>query len=145
MIDKEEILNFLNAHPAGVVSTISVSDQTIPSSATVITHFRSDFSCVFMTSVISKKYENISANPNVSVVIGVDGKDPYTFQYRGLAKGYEKGQGEYLSLLEELEKARPELTRYLHLPQIAIVVVAPKWIRYSKTDEYPAQITEFEL
>jgi len=145
METKERIFEYLNSHTTAVVATLSSQFANQPMVATIVPKFRADFTCLFSTSVLSRKYANLVANPKVAMVVGFAHDDPLTMQYEGLARGIEKGQPEYLSLLQELEEFRPELGQYIHLPQNALVEVKPVWIRFSKTDVYPAQMTEIKF
>lgn len=145
METKERIFEYLNGHHTAVVATLSSQFSNQPMAATIVPKFRADFTCLFSTSVLSRKYANLTTNPKVALVAGFEHDDPYTLQYEGLARGIEKGQPEYLSLLQELEEYRPELGKYIHLPQNAFVEIKPVWVLFSKTDVIPAETTELKF
>lgn len=142
METRETIFNYLNNHKTAVLATLSSQYYHQPMAATVIPKFRDDFSCIFSTSVLSRKYQSLCANNKVALVVGFEQTDPFTMQYEGLALGIEKGNGNYLAFKNELEEFRPELGKYINLPGTAIVEVKPAWVRFSKTDVIPNQMTE---
>mgnify|MGYP000238685307 CR=1 FL=1 len=142
METRETIFSYLNNHKTAVVATLSATYDKQPTAATIVPKFREDFSCIFSTSILSRKYLNLKTNSKVAIVVGFEHDDPFTMQYEGIASGIEEDHQRYFKLVQELEDFRPELGKYLHLPQTAMVVVKPVWVRFSKTDVYPAQTTE---
>ena len=79
---KNLAFNFLESQHFAVIST---TGEDTPESALVGFGEREDFGLIVGTYTTTRKYENISKNPNVSLVIGF-GPEKITIQYEGTAE-----------------------------------------------------------
>src|SRR5476651_323961 len=89
-IIKDKLLEFLNKHTLGVISTIDFK-RNRPESAVVVFANTENFEIVFGTSNTTRKYTNIQVNSNISFVIGWDSKIG-TVQYEGIARELKKNE-----------------------------------------------------
>lgn len=96
---------------------------------------------VFDTMSTSRKAVNMERNPNAALVIGWD--DNVSLQIEGLAR---RPAGDDLrSAKAAYFHAWPDGRARENWPDIAYVVVQPKWIRYSNYGAGPPAVEEFTL
>jgi general stress protein 26 len=125
-LTKEIIYAYLTQHKFGVLSTVTANNH--PEAAVVGFIVTPDLRIFCDTLSTSRKYLNILANPSVAYVVGWD--DEKTVQLEGVAR-VPVGD-ELNALLEFYYKVFPDgKDRNLNWPDIAYIVVDPKWIRYS--------------
>ncbi len=129
--------DFLASHKLAVIS--SISKENVPQSALIGFAVAADLRIIFDTVTDSRKYQNLIANPNASLVIGW--KDEKTVQFEGKAYIPEGTD------LEELKKvyyhAYPDgWDRAAKWPNLTYFCVKPVWIRYSDFNTDPPQIVE---
>lgn len=75
-----QLMQFLHSKSIAVVSTLSPAG--LPTSATVYFVVDDDFNFYFITKTFSRKFKNLSTNPNASMVVGTD-NEPATAQIEG--------------------------------------------------------------
>jgi hypothetical protein len=126
-------------HRYGVVSSLSADD--IPQSALVGIAVTSELEVVFDTVKSSRKYPNLIARPACSFVVGWDGEQ--TVQLEGTAfepsgPALKRYQRRYFAVW-------PECRAHLQWPDIAYLVVRPRWIRHSDYGQKPPLIEGFAL
>lgn len=122
---KSKITEILRDNQLCVISTVEKgSDQT--ESAVIAFAEREDFSLLFGTSNLSRKYKNISTNNKVSFVIGWDPKVG-TVQYEGVAR--EVSESELSEITEILVLKNIQNQKFVGLPGERYFVVTPTWIR----------------
>jgi len=131
------LYDFISSHKLAVISSLSAAH--VPQSALVGFAVASDLRIIFDTVTDSRKYHNLTANPNASLVIGW--KDERTAQIEGKAYTPEGDE------LEELKKvyyqAYPDgWQRAATWPNLAYFCVKPVWIRYSDFNTDPPGIFE---
>jgi hypothetical protein len=120
----------------GVVSS-TAADGT-PQSALVGIACTSRLEIVFDTLKTSRKYPNLMQRPACSLVVGCSGEQ--TLQLEGLA---EEPQGVALKHFQDVYFAQwPECREHSTWPDIAYVVIRPRWLRYSDYDQKPPLIQE---
>ena len=137
-VTKSFIYNYIRQHTLAVIAT--VSNEHAPEAAVIGIAVSEQLEIIFDTLRSSRKYQNLSVNPKIALVIGW-GND--TMQYEGVAReliGESAGQMKevYFSVFEEgraREAASPDITYFK---------VSPSWIRYSNY-ESPGSITEMQL
>lgn len=119
-----ELVDFVAARDLAVVSCLS-SNGT-PQSAVVAIAVTSDLEIVFDTVDSSRKYRNLKARGECSIVMWTG---EITMQYEGIA---EEPVGEDLDRYKEAYfKKLPDGRDRQSWPGITYFVVRPKWIRYS--------------
>jgi general stress protein 26 len=91
------------------------------------------------TETTTRKYPNILANPQASVVIGGLNNDP-SIQIDGQIKvlqgpSADEAKTTILSL-------HPDLAAYINTPNTKFLAFTPNWLRYSDFSQNPPEITE---
>jgi nitroimidazol reductase NimA-like FMN-containing flavoprotein (pyridoxamine 5'-phosphate oxidase superfamily) len=81
---KTEILDFLQKHNLGVLST--VSEKFIPAAAIVYYVADNDFNLYMLTKEQSEKAQNMIHNPNVAFVVFETGTNGQSAQMKGIAE-----------------------------------------------------------
>jgi pyridoxine/pyridoxamine 5'-phosphate oxidase len=112
-----------------------LSPEGTPQSAVVGIAVTPDLELVFDTVSSSRKYRNLKARPECSIVLW---RGDVTIQYEGLAE--ETAEDRYK---EAYFKKLPDGRDRLSWPGITHFVVRPKWIRYSDFAARPRLIEEF--
>lgn len=123
---EKKILAFLNSNRLGVISTNS-SDRKSPESALVGFSNNEQLELVFGTSNKTRKYNNISHNPNVSFVVGWD-PSLGTLQYEGVASELSKEQE--ATLVPLLIERNGGSLKFVNLDDQRYFLVRPSWIRF---------------
>jgi uncharacterized pyridoxamine 5'-phosphate oxidase family protein len=144
-ISKEYILDFLQQQHVGVVSSIDSSGN--PNSATVYFIVDEDYNFYFPTRPGSRKYTNISDNPNVSFTT-TDAKGMTTVQLTGVAEEV----AETAAIIQMIEKLLNVSTHHIQevgrwIPPIkqlrdghfALIKIAPTWMRYGQFNKDTAR------
>jgi hypothetical protein len=139
MMDRTALYSFMGRHRYGVVS--SISGKGVPQSALVGIATTPNLEIIFDTVKSSRKYPNLIARPVCSFVVGWAGEQ--TVQLEGVAtepKGpdLKRYQGMYFSVW-------PDGPARMSWPDIAYLVVRPRWIRYSDYDQIPPVIEEITI
>ncbi|MFN7921480.1 MAG: pyridoxamine 5'-phosphate oxidase family protein [Bryobacteraceae bacterium] len=137
-VDRMTIQRFIAQQKLAVVSSLSPAGK--PQSALVGIASGDQMEIVFDTIRSTRKFENMIANPEVSLVIGLGGA--ITVQYEGKATEL---QGEDLAEYQKLYfEAWPDGPSRLEWEGITYFLVVPAWIRYSDFSQTPPVITEIE-
>jgi hypothetical protein len=135
-MDKATIHSFLLQHRYAVISSLS-TDNT-PQSALIGIAVSPDLEIIFDTVKSSRKYPNLTANPNCSLVIGWENEQ--TLQFEGRV---HEPQGPDLAHYQKIYfDAWPDGPARLHWPGLVHLVVHPAWLRYSDFNPSPPQISE---
>jgi len=125
-LTKEYLHSYMVQHKFAVLSTVNADHH--PEAAVVGIMVTPDLRIFCDTLSTSRKYVNVLGNSAVAVVIGWD--DEKTVQYEGVAR-VPVGD-ELQELLELYYEVFPDgKDRNLNWPDIAYIVVDPKWLRYS--------------
>lgn len=122
---KDDVLAFLAKEKLCVVS--SITSDAKPQSALVAFTHSNDLKLLIGTSNTTRKYQSISANPNVSVVIGFSGDA--NVQYEGIAQEITKNALE--SLKQEGFEELPGKDKYRQDPTEAWFLITPTWVRFT--------------
>jgi hypothetical protein len=130
-----ELVRFIAGCDLAAVSYLSSAGA--PQSAVVGIAVTPSLELVFDTVASSRKYGNLKARPECSVVMWTGES---TLQYEGIAE--ETTDDRYK---EAYFKKMPDGRDRLSWPGIAYFVVRPKWIRYSDFEARPAVIEEFSF
>jgi len=131
-IARKAALEFLKAHTAGVVAT--VSREGVPHASAVYYISDDTFSLYFITLRSSRKYAAIQANPRVAFVV-VDTATPRTLQVEGMAaelRDEESVNAHMPGLLAALtsnSRYYAPITK-LDFAATAVVWVQAKWVRW---------------
>ena len=120
-------------------STVTPACQ--PQSALMGIAVTVDFEIVFDTVRTSRKYGNLSANPNVALVIGCSSET--TIQYEGVAE--ELNGDRVATYLPVYFAAFPDGPQRQSWPGITYFIVRPKWLRYCDYTQRPPLIREFQF
>lgn len=137
-MDKKNILEFIKKHKLAVLATVG---EVAPESSVLEFGETDDLEIILDMFDSSRKYKNMKANPNVSLVIGWD--EDITVQYEGVAEelsGEEKIKYQNLYWVKN-----PKAKRWADREGIVYFKVIPKWIRYSDLNVHPWRISEVEL
>ncbi len=125
-LTREFLHAFLSRHPYAVISSVTAEHQ--PEAAVVGISVTPDLRIFFDTLNSSRKYQNLLSNPSIALVIGWDNEQ--TTQLEGQAR--VPVGAELAELLGYYYQVFPDgKDRNLNWPDIAYIVVDPKWIRYS--------------
>lgn len=133
-----ELYEFLAKQSLGVVGSLSPEGNA--QSALVGIAVTEELEIVFDTLNTTRKYRNLVANPNASVVIGW--VNEITVQYEGEA---------FLPEGEELVRYKSSYfakwadgPSRQNWPGLVYFVIRPRWIRYSDYNQQPPLIDEQE-
>jgi hypothetical protein len=138
-MDRNALYSFMGRHRYGVVS--SISGKCVPQSAMVGIATTPDLEIIFDTVKSSRKYPNLIARPICSFVVGWAGEQ--TVQLEGVAT---EPKGPDLKRYQEMYfSVWPDGPARMSWPDIANLVVRPRWIRYSDYDQVPPVIEEITL
>jgi pyridoxine/pyridoxamine 5'-phosphate oxidase len=130
-----KLVEFISACDLAVVSYLS--PEGTPQSAVVGFAVTPDLDIVFDTVTTSRKYRNLKARPQCSVVSWIA---EVTVQLEGIAE--ETTEDRYK---EAYFKKLPDGRDRLSWPGITYFVVRPKWLRYSDFEARPPVIEEFSF
>lgn len=134
MVDpKIACLKFLKSKSVAVLSTVSSTNQ--PMAATIYYTIDDHFIVYFMTKGFTRKYQNLEANREVSLVVGTE-NIPVTVQIQGTAEKIDNDL-EYAQYLGELKNRFFQNTFIAPLFQlqdekntIVFYKIIPSWIRW---------------
>ncbi|MDN0075209.1 pyridoxamine 5'-phosphate oxidase family protein [Crenobacter sp. SG2303] len=135
----QELYEFIDRHDHAVLA--SVTPLHTPEAALVGIAVTPELELVFDASKNSRKYPNIRQNDQVALVIGWANET--TVQYEG--EVWEPS-AEMVGRYKDVYFAKfPNGRKRESWPDIAYLVVTPRWIRYSDFNHDPAQIVELRL
>lgn len=138
-MDQAALYLFLLRQRYGVIS--SLSPEGTPHSALVGIAVTPDLEIIFDTVKSSRKYPNLVARPACSLVAGWT--EEKTLQMEGDAR---TPSGSELTRYQEIYFTKwPDGRSRMHSPDIAYLVVTPRWMRYSDYAQTPPLIEEFVL
>lgn len=124
-IERPELLEFIRAHPLGVVSTTSANGA--PEAALVNLASTDELELIFYTLQTTRKCINLRRDPRIAVVIGWDNQT--TMQYEGVANEPRDEELEHLKRI--YRAARPNAEFQMSWPGLTYFRVRPNWIRLS--------------
>jgi pyridoxine/pyridoxamine 5'-phosphate oxidase len=134
----EEIFDIARSKRYLIVSTVNESGA--PEAALMGFGWTGANEVVFDTLSTSRKAANLASNPTAALVIGWD--DNISLQVEGVAR---RPVGDDLASAKEAYfREWPDGRARENWPNIAYVVVQPKWIRYSNYSGVPV-VEEFKL
>lgn len=134
-----KVKEFLNINQTCVISTVY---NNSPQSATVGFSIDDNLNILIGTKSNTRKARNIKLNPNVSLVIGFEGK--VTVQIEGKAQEISREElGERLTL--HFEKV-PGSKKFLNDELQVYYLIKPNWLRFTNFNETQPviEITEFD-
>jgi pyridoxine/pyridoxamine 5'-phosphate oxidase len=135
-MNRAAIHQFISQHRYAVVS--SLAPENTPQSALIGIAVSPNLEIIFDTVKSSRKYPNLIANPNCSLVIGWENEQ--TLQLEGRA---HEPQGPDLARYQKIYfETWPDGPARLHWPGVVHLVVRPTWIRYNDFNQSPPQISE---
>ena len=127
---------FISQHRYAVISSLAKNGS--PQSALIGIAVSPNLEIIFDTVKSSRKYPNLIANPNCSLVIGWENEQ--TLQYEGIAT---EPTGEELTHYQKIYfQTWPDGPARLSWPGLVHLVVRPTWLRYSDFNQSPPQISE---
>lgn len=138
MTDKQTVLDFVKKNSLCVLSTATHDGK--PESAVMAFTAKDDFTILMSTETTTRKYPNILANTQASVVIGGLNNDP-SLQLDGQIKvlqgpSADEAKSTILSL-------HPDMAAYINTPNTKFLAFTPSWLRYSDFSQNPPVIVEF--
>lgn len=137
--NKQLILDFVKSCKLAVLSTVTPDGKS--ESAVLEFGQTDDLELIFDCFETSRKYKNLEANKNISMVIGWD--DNITVQYEGMAKEvFDEEKKKYQKLYWS---KNPKAERWAGREGIRYYKIIPKWIRYSDLNRNPWKIIELEF
>lgn len=136
---KDDIWDFVKSKKYTVISTATAGGVE---SALMGFGETDEYEIIFGTSNKSRKYKNLKANNNVSLVFGL-GDGLQTVQYEGeamevLGDDLEK----YTSMYH---KKVPSAAKFKDLPDQSYWVVKPVWMKFTDVSTEPLTIFEFSF
>lgn len=136
---KEFIYTFLRQHKLAVLATASKTSR--PEAALIGYAITPELEIVFDTVKISRKYDNLIANPQIALVIGWE--NDTTVQYEGIATELS---GKHTAIYKETYfSVWPDgKDRAAGWPDLTHFVIKPEWVRYCNYNE-PTLIREWTL
>ena len=135
----EEVFDIARRKRFLVVSTLSESGA--PEAALMGFAVTQANEIVFDTMSTSRKAVNLERNPKAALVIGWD--DNVSLQIEGVAR--RPAGDDLMSAKAAYFHAWPDGRARENWPDIAYVVVKPKWVRYSNYAAGPPVVEEFRL
>lgn len=135
---KKEVLEFLRNHPECVLATVSPDGK--PEAATVLFAVDDDLTFYFGTSDKYRKYQNLSKNKNVAVVVGVNQKDPRSAQVEGTMDPILE-EAEIAKTKEFFAEQNPAMKPFLNWP-LKFFKLKPTWLRF--LDETKGEAENFQ-
>ena len=138
-MDKSSLHAFLSQHCYAVISSISATGH--PQSALVGIAVTQKLEVIFDTLKSSRKYANLIAHPTCSLVIGWSNEK--TLQLEGEA--FEPSVSDRDLYQQIYLNAWPDGRARSTSPNLAYIVVRPRWIRYSDYAASPPVIEELSL
>lgn len=134
-----EALKFLKNHATMVLA--SISENLDPEAATLYFVSDDDFNLYFMTSLESKKCQNLRINGKVAFVIG-SGPEVITLQGGGTAKELPRREAEtFYELIKQTALASANQWPLLQLAKegYATFKITPSWLTYLnfEKEKYP--------
>ena len=128
-----DALAFLKHHRVGTVATVSANRE--PHASTVFYVADDDFSIYFLTLINTRKYEALSAHPQVAFTISVEDV-PQTLQIEGMAVNISLDDDaaakkeELFAVLNSNPWSYAPVTK-LDPAESAIIWIRPRWIRWA--------------
>jgi pyridoxine/pyridoxamine 5'-phosphate oxidase len=135
----EEVFDIAKTKRYLIVSTVNESGA--PEAALMGFALTQAKEVVFDTLSTSRKAVNLARNPAAALVIGWD--DSISLQIEGVAR--RPVGADLASAKDAYFRAWPDGRARENWPNIAYVVVQPKWIRYSNYAAGPPVVEEFRL
>lgn len=137
-IIKSHTLAFISKQHLAVVAT--VNESGLPEAALVGIGHTNDFEIIFGTTHSTRKYKNISRNPNVAMVIGWD-KDQ-TVQLEGVASELDMNNPTDRNLVELYYWGKnPSARHYADNAERVYIKVSAYWVRYMVRSQYQQEFT----
>jgi general stress protein 26 len=142
---KIDILKFLQKNQLAVIGTTSVKGQA--QVATITYLFDDDFHFYFITRKSSRKYNNITHNKNIGIVVGVNPDVPATVQMQGTASIIQNPDHfviNYLSKTINLDEKKWWPLFKARGIDYAFIEVKIEWLRWLDLDAtgYPETYSE---
>jgi uncharacterized protein YhbP (UPF0306 family) len=103
--------------------------------------FTDDFELIFCTSNTTRKYANITANPQVAAVVG--GQERITVQFEGIAE--ELAGDQAATYKERYFSKNPAARRFARDTTNRCFRIRPRWLRYSDYTQGPPEIFELKF
>lgn len=135
-MNEPDLYAFISQSRLAVLGSVYAAS---PQAALVGIAVTAQLEIVFDTVKSSRKYRNLSAQPDCSFVIGWSGEQ--TVQYEGKARELQSPELERYQTV--YFAAWPECRAHLDWPGIVYFAVHPTWIRFSNFDQNPPLIQEF--
>jgi pyridoxine/pyridoxamine 5'-phosphate oxidase len=135
----EEVFDIAKTKRYLIVSTVNESGA--PEAALMGFALTQAKEVVFDTLSTSRKAVNLARNPAAALVVGWD--DSISLQIEGVAR--RPVGADLASAKDAYFRAWPDGRARENWPNIAYVVVQPKWIRYSNYAAGPPVVEEFRL
>src|ERR1700743_685535 len=135
-MDRSTLYQFLSQRHLAVLATATANGTS--QSALMGIVVTPELDIIFDTLTSSRKYANLVARPNCSLVVGWE--DEETVQIEGIARVL--GSAETRRYQEAYFAVWPDGRARMSWPNIAYFVVKPHWVRYSDFGSNPPQIIE---
>ena len=128
---RTDALNFLKAHTAGVLATVSREGK--PHASAVYYVADDNFNIYFLNKLNSRKYLAIQANPRVAFTVGrLD--VPQTLQIEGVASELHTDEEKNLhgpDLMRTLMENNPVYIPLAKMDsEVVMMWIQPKWVRW---------------
>ncbi|MFG2788757.1 pyridoxamine 5'-phosphate oxidase family protein [Streptomyces sp. NPDC048419] len=138
-MDRNDLIQYVRARRLAVVATTSADGS--PQAAVVGVAATGAGDLVFDTTRGSRKFANLSRQPRVALVIGVDWGDVQTLQLEGVAVEIAKDDPAVAAYFEQFPDGRERA----EWPDIVYVRVRPAWGRHSDYRSGSSEVREVSL
>lgn len=138
MDENAKVAKYLEKQLLCVVATVDKSDK--PESALVAYLSTPKLELIISSSSKQRKNHNLLQNPNIAVVIGLEG--PVTVQYEGVARLMDNQEAR--QYLEALWAKNPAAKQFANDPTEQHFIIKPNWIRYTDYSKQPFEVIEFQ-
>lgn len=138
MVDRTKLAELFAVADHGVVSSINAEGKS-QSALVGVTFLPDQFQILIGTSDESRKYRNISANGDISLVLW---HDKVTAQIEAAARVVEHNSPEYDEISQAALEIDPSKSKHFANPHRVWIVLTPKWLRYTDISSFPWEIEE---
>lgn len=137
MVEKKTIWEFLKKNELCALATASTTGKT--EAAVMAYVIKDDFSMLLSTEITTRKYQNIAANKQVSVIVGGFDGDP-SIQIDGLIR--ELAAEEATQAKSYILTVHPQWKDYFNSPASRFFEIKPGWLRWSDFTKDPPETME---
>lgn len=144
-VERKKILHVLNRFYLTVIATANAENAN-PECALVAFVYNDKLELFFQTNKYSRKAGNLSNNPQVAFVMGLDLNDLVTVQYQGRAE--QIIDAEEIAACKQMfidRKSPTASPKYLEHPDAIYFKVTPTWIGFHDYSQDKPHVIELHV